>query len=313
MIADCDKWIAVVNPKAGGGKVSEEWPLLSAKLRDKGIWFDEYFTNHRYHAVELVISALKQGYRKFISVGGDGTVHEIVNGLFYQTDVPVKDVLLAVLPAGSGNDWARMYGVPKDYDKAVDLLIETRTTLQDVCKVVYTESGVTNSRYMVNVAGVGLDANICYYCNKVKSQGGGKGSYVKASAKALLGRRFNDAEVIADGKTFFKGKMLSVGFGIGRYSGGGMMQVPDAVADDGLLNVMTARKLPKLKFLFLFKHLFSGKIYDIKEVSHTVARKFEVVTAKPDRIEIDGEVVGTTPMSLEVIPNALRVVVGNLL
>lgn len=306
------EWIAVVNPKAGGGKVAIEWPVLSAVLKEKKVSFDEVFTTHRYHAVELVIYALKLGYRKIISVGGDGTLHEVVNGIFHQTEVPVRDVTLAVLPAGSGNDWAKMYGVPVDYDKAAELIVKERTLLQDVGKVVYMEAGVTNSRYMVNVAGIGLDANICYYCNKAKRENGRKGSYIKAAVNALMGRRFNETEVKADGRTFFKGKMFSIGFGIGKYSGGGMIQVPDAIADDGLINLMVARKLPKLKFAFLFRELFKGTIYEIKQVQHTMGKKFEVSTENPDRIEIDGEVVGTTPMSLEVIPNTLRVVTGRM-
>lgn len=306
------EWIAVVNPKAGGGRVAQEWPLLSATLREKKVSFDEVFTTHRYHAVELVIYALKMGYRKIIAVGGDGTLHEVVNGLFHQTAVPVSDITLAVLPAGSGNDWARMYGVPGNYAKAADLILEGKTLMQDVAKVVYTESGVENYRYMVNVAGIGLDANICYYCNKAKSDSGHRGSYVKAAVNALAGRRSNETEVKADGRTVFKGKMFSIGFGIGRYSGGGMIQVPDAVPDDGLINIMIAGKLPKLKFLFLFGELFKGTIYKVKQVRHLMAGRFEVLTRVPDRVEIDGEVVGTTPMSMEVIPNALRVVTGRM-
>ncbi len=109
-----------MNPNAGGGRVATEWPVLSNKLKSRGFVFEEVFTTHRYHAVELVIYALKRGFRKIISVGGDGTLHEIVNGLFYQQEVPVSDVTLAVLPAGSANDWTRMYRIPRDYDKAID-------------------------------------------------------------------------------------------------------------------------------------------------------------------------------------------------
>ena len=155
-------WIAVVNPNAGGGRVATEWPVLSNKLKGRGFVFEEVFTTHRYHAVELVIYALKRGFRKIISVGGDGTLHEIVNGLFYQQEVPVSDVTLAVLPAGSANDWTRMYRIPRDYDKAIDTIIDGRTVLQDVGRVEYVQAGVRNVRYMVNVAGVGLDANICW-------------------------------------------------------------------------------------------------------------------------------------------------------
>lgn len=304
-------WIAVVNPNAGGGKVANEWPLLYNILKEKGLQFEEVFTTHRYHAVELVIYALKRGFRKIISVGGDGTLHEIVNGLFYQQEIPVSEITLAVLPAGSANDWTRMFRIPGDYGKAADTILKGRTIMQDVGKMEYTQSGVRNTRYMVNVAGIGLDANICNYCNKAKNEGrAGELSYVKAAFRALIGRRSNYTKVVVDGKSFFSGKVFSIGFGIGRYSGGGMMQVPDAIADDGLINVMVARKVSKIKFLLLFRQLFKGTIYNVREVSHCVARKITVIARKPDKVEIDGEVVGTTPVSLEVVPHALRVVVG---
>ena len=304
-------WIAVINPNAGGGRVAREWPLLSNMLKDRGFSFEEVFTTHRYHAVELVIYSLKRGFRNFISVGGDGTLHEIVNGIFYQKEVPVEEITLAVLPAGSANDWTRMYRIPKDYDRAIDTFIEGRTVLQDVARVEYMQSGVRNARYMVNVAGVGLDANICSRCNASKNKGrAGELAYVRAAFKALVSRTSNPTKVVVDGRNFFSGKMFSIAFGIGRYSGGGMMQVPDAVPDDGLVNIMVARKVSKVKFLLLFKQLFKGTIYRIKEVSHCTASRVTVISRRPDRVEIDGEVVGTTPMSMVVLPRALRVVVG---
>ena len=304
-------WIAVINPNAGGGRVAKEWPLLSNMLKDRGFSFEEVFTTHRYHAVELVIYSLKRGFRNFISVGGDGTLHEIVNGIFYQKEVPVSEITLAVLPAGSANDWTRMYRIPKDYDKAIETVLEGRTVMQDVARVEYSQAGVRNSRYMVNVAGVGLDANICLRCNASKDKGkSGDLAYVKAAFKALVSRTSTPTKVVVDGRSYFSDRMFSTGFGIGKYSGGGMMQVPDAVADDGLVNVMVARKVSKIKFLLLFKQLFKGTIYRIREVSHTTASRVCVISRKPDRVEIDGEVVGTTPINLEVLPRALRVVVG---
>lgn len=305
-------WIAVINPNAGDGRVAREWPLLSNMLKDRGFFFEEVFTTHRYHAVELVIYSLKRGFRNFISVGGDGTLHEIVNGIFHQKEVPVEDITLAVLPAGSANDWTRMYRIPKDYDKAIETIMAGRTVRQDVARIEYSQAGVRNTRYMVNVAGIGLDANICYRCNISKNKGkSGDLAYVKAAFRALLGRTSNPSKVVADGRSFFSGRMFSIAFGIGRYSGGGMMQVPDAVADDGLVNVMVARKVSKIKFLLLFKQLFKGTIYKVKEVSHCTARRVTVMSRRPDRVEIDGEVVGTTPLVLEVMPRALRVIVGN--
>ncbi len=305
------EWIAVVNPRAGGGKVANQWPILSNKLKERGILFDEVFTTHRYHAVELVIAALRKGFRKIISVGGDGTIHEIVNGLFHQREVPVEEVTLAVLPAGSGNDWTRMYKIPLDYDRSIDTLLNGRIIFQDIVKVQCLQSGVENMRYMVNIAGIGLDANICHRTNIAKAKGAsGPSAYVKASFKALMGRRYTYSKVYVDGRRFFSGRMFSIALGIGKYSGGGMLQVPDAVADDGKIALMVARMLPKLKFALMFKKLYSGEIYNIREVSHTQGSEIKVVTEKPDRVEVDGEVVGTTPAVFTVIPRALKVIVG---
>lgn len=306
------KWIAIVNPNAGKGTVVKKWPVISDILTKNKISFEAVFTTHRYHAVELTIDALKSGFRNIISVGGDGTLHEIVNGIFHQTEVPVHEITVAVIPAGSGNDWVKMYGISQNYEKAVKCIVEGKTLMQDLGRVSYTESGVVNTRYMVNIAGIGFDGNICRYITLFRNNGkGGSGIYTKAAVNALLGRRFNKVKVKADGKLFFSGKMFTIGFGIGKYSAGGMIQFPDAVADDGLINIMTARKIPKLKFVFIYRQLFTGEIYRIKQVMHTIAKKFEIHTERPDRVEIDGELVGTTPMSVEVVPRALRVIVGS--
>lgn len=305
------EWMVIVNPNACGGKVAAQWPLLSRRMADKGINFKSEFTKYRYHAVELTIKALRYGYRKFIAVGGDGTIHEIINGIFHQKSVDPQETMVAVVPVGSGNDWSRTHSIPFDIDEAIDLILAGKVIRQDIARVSYVESAVTNVRYMVNGMGVGLDANICKRCNIAKNKGrGGAASYIKASFLSLLGRRSNMTEVILDGKSFFKGRMFSVAVGIGKYSGGGMIQVPDAVADNGLLSVMVARKISKLKFLFLFKYLFNGKIYSIKEVSHSMASVVEVKARRNDSLEVDGEVVGTTPVRVEVIPQAINVIVG---
>lgn len=305
------EWMAIVNPNACGGNVSQEWPSLSQKLVAAGVSFEVMYTTHRYHAVELVIKALRQGYRKFLAIGGDGTIHEIVNGIFLQKDVPCKDVTMAVIPVGSGNDWSRMNKIPLNHQGAIEVFLRNRTILQDFAKVTYVESGVTNVRYMSNGCGVGLDANICLRCNIAKNKGkGGASSYVKAAFLSLIGRRSHKGEVVLDGKSFFRGNIFSVAVGIGKYSGGGMIQVPDAIVDDGVVSVMVARRISKIKFLSLFKYLFNGKVYSIREVSHCSASKVEIFTDSPDRLEIDGEVLGTTPVKIEVIPRSLRIVVG---
>ena len=104
-----DKWFAIVNPVAGSGKGLTDWPTISKMLRDHHIVPEYVFTEHKYHAIELTVEAVNNGFRKIIVVGGDGTIHEVVNGLFIQKTVPTTDVLLSVIAVGTVNDWIRMF------------------------------------------------------------------------------------------------------------------------------------------------------------------------------------------------------------
>jgi len=301
----------VVNPKAAGGLVAERWKELAQSLADEGLQYDAVFTRHRFHAVELTISGLRQGYRKFIAVGGDGTLHEMVNGIFMQNEVPAGDITIGAICAGTGNDWIRMHDTVGDSIHNIRTIIKGDTILQDIVKVTSDEAGVANVRYMVNIGGVGYDPNVCQVCNNMKDSGRrGTMVYIHSALKCLIGRICRHARVTVDGKEFFNGKMFSISLGIGCFSGGGMLQTPDAVADDGLLNITVIRKLSKLKVLYLLPKLFSGEIYNYRIASHTMGKVITVETSTPDRVEVDGELVGNTTATFEVMPSALRIVTG---
>ncbi|MBQ5691789.1 MAG: acylglycerol kinase family protein, partial [Alistipes sp.] len=129
-----NRWFVVVNPISGGGKGLGDFPKISHLLRENGIKHDPAFTEHRYHATELAVEAVNRGYRKIIVVGGDGTLNEVVNGLFIQKQCEPKDVLLAVIAVGTGNDWVRTFGIPRNYTTAIRAIKEGKTFLQDVGK-----------------------------------------------------------------------------------------------------------------------------------------------------------------------------------
>ena len=101
------KWFVIVNPVAGGGRGLDHFPQISRYLRDAQILCEPVFTEHKFHATELTVTAVNEGYRHIIVVGGDGTLHEVVNGLFIQQKVCPDEVLLAVVAVGTGNDWVR--------------------------------------------------------------------------------------------------------------------------------------------------------------------------------------------------------------
>ena len=108
-------WKVIVSSRSGAGKAAKDWPEISNLLKDRGIEFSEYITDHAYHAIELAREAVREGYRKLLVVGGDGAMHEVLNGLYSQDEVRPSDVTLGLIPVGSGNDWSRLHAIPADF------------------------------------------------------------------------------------------------------------------------------------------------------------------------------------------------------
>lgn len=304
--------MVIVNPKAGSGRGLKDWPIISNQMYNSNLHFTCLFTEHKYHAVELTVKAINDGFRNIVAVGGDGTIHEVVNGIFIQKCVPTTDISLAVIPAGTGNDWIRMFGISKTYSEAVRSLVEKRTVLQDVGKVEFYETRVKHTRYMANVAGLGYDAVVNLKYNDLKDDGKyGRGLYLRSTFNTFLGYTAKKFRIKTDGELFYEGMVFSGAVGIGKYNGGGMQQTPNAEIDDGLMDLTIIKKISKLRIVRNFKLLYSGNIYSIPKVLHTQTKKIEIETWPETRIEIDGEAVGTSPFVFELVPQCIRVVVGS--
>ncbi len=304
--------MVIVNPKAGSGRGLKDWPVISNQMYDSGLSFTCVFTAHKYHAVELTVKAINDGFRNIVAVGGDGTIHEVVNGIFIQNIVPTTDISLAVIPTGTGNDWIRMYGISKTYSEAVKSLAEKRSILQDVAKVTFYETRVKHVRYMANVAGLGYDAVVNLKYNTLKDEGKqGKMLYLRSTFNTFMKFRSKHFKITADGRPFYEGMVFSGAVGIGQYNGGGMQQTPNALVNDGLMDLTIIRKMSKLRVLRNFRLLYSGNIYSNPKVIFTQAKGIEISTVPQTRIEIDGEAVGFSPFSFELVPHSIRVVVGS--
>ncbi|MCK9625042.1 MAG: diacylglycerol kinase family lipid kinase [Bacteroidales bacterium] len=302
-------WKVIVNQKAGRGMGLKDWPYISSAMAKAGLKISSVFTEHKYHAVELTKKAISEGYRDFIAVGGDGTLHEVLNGIFKHGKVSPSDMTLAVISVGSGNDWGRMHNISHEYDEAIQAIAKGNLEIQDVAKVTSFKNGEMFLRYMINIGGMGFDANVCHHFDLLKIKGQSVSRlYIKGLLKAFFGystRRFN---VVSDNITFYNGDVFSTSIGIGRYSGGGMIQTPEAIVDDGLLELTVIKKIPKYKVLMNLGKLYSGRIFSIKEVIHTRAQKIEIQSWPESRVEVDGEDVGFSPMTVEIIPQSIRVV-----
>lgn len=305
-----DRWFVIVNPISGGGKGLADFPQISHLLRENGIQHDPVFTEHRYHATELTVEAVNRGYRKLIVVGGDGTLNEVVNGLFIQKQCASKDMLLAVIAVGTGNDWVRTFGIPRNYTAVVRAIKEGHSYLQDVGKVTYTESKVKQTRYMANVAGLGFDAYVIKIFNHLKLKGyKGQWLYLYSLLKGYFTAKPSGVNIEVDGEVIFKGLLFSLAVGICRYNGGGIQQLPRAIANDGLLDLTLIRPVHWWHVIFRARRLFNGNIYSIGHVQHAQGKEVKITSAPEILLETDGELQGMTPVTITIEPQAVQIVV----
>jgi len=307
-------WMVIVNPKAGIGRGLKDWPIISNQMNHSGLDFTCVFTEHKYHAVELTVKAVNDGYRKIVAIGGDGTVHEVVNGIFIQQQVPTTEISLAVIPAGTGNDWMRMFGIPKTYSDAVQSIVSEHTILQDVGLISYYETQIKHQRYMANVAGMGFDAMVNRRFNQLKDEGRwGKRLYIRSTVKELLGYRAKRFKVMIDGEVFCDNAVFSATVGVGKYNGGGMNQMPNAVIDDGLLDITVIKRVNKFSVLRHFRKLYNGKLYNYSKVLAAQGKYITIETWPESPIEIDGEAMGYSTFIFELVPKSIKVVVSRKL
>ena len=305
-----DRWFVIVNPVAGSGRGLIDFPQISKLLRNDDIRHDAVFTEHKHHATELTVTAANQGYRRIIVIGGDGTLNEVVNGLFIQKAVEPCEILLAVIAVGTGNDWVRTFGIPQHYSEAIRAIREERSFLQDVGTVTYTESHYTQTRYMANVAGLGFDAYVISTFNHLKMKGyKGGWMYLYSILKSYFRYKSSGARIWVDDEVVFNDLMFSLAIGICKYNGGGVQQLPNALADDGLLDLTIIRPVHWWHIVFRLKKLFNGDIYQIGHVIHAQGRKVKIEAAPSIQLETDGELMGGTPVEVNIRQRAIRVVV----
>ena len=332
-ISNPDIWCAVVNIFAASRKAVSLWKKAEERLKDDHIPFNVLYTGDEGNAMKLTFSACEKGSRRFIAVGGDGTVHDVLEGIMSyvdafreQTDVTLSDFTLAVIPVGSGNDWIKTAGIPKDVAKAASLLGNGAVSRQDVVRVSLLDPGmlpeekVLKVSYMANVGGVGLDARVCEKVNKAKQRGRrGRKLYVSALIYNIINRVPSFARVLCDGKEVFAGAFLSMAFGLGKYSGGGMRQTPDAELDDGLLDMTIIPDLPLMKIAKEAPKLFNGRFLTVSELVTSKSRSITVIPfdeALPccftpgEPVEVDGEVIGLAPVRFDVIDDQLNILVS---
>lgn len=307
-----NKWLVIVNPNAGVKKGMRDWPSILELLRKEQFDFTQVITLHRNHADHLAVKYISEGYRNIIVVGGDGTMNEVVNGIFTQKTCPTGDVTLGMIPVGTGNDWCRSFGIPFNYAEAVHILQRKKAVLQDTGMISYFRKEVHHTRYFMNIAGMGYDALVARKTNMLKEKGrGGPMSYFYFIFSSLFQFKFPEAIVEVDDQQVFRGEIFSMNVGICKYNGGGMMQVPFAVPDDGLFDVTLIQKAPKWMVMLYARKLYDGSLVKLDFVKTFRGKTVRIRSAGKIFLEADGESLGYSPFVYEILPRSLRVITGN--
>jgi len=304
-------WTLIRNPKAASGKANAAWLRIQPLLSSHGIQYSVLETQSPGHATRLAREAIERGARHLVAVGGDGTVNEVANGILVQSAVPSSSIVLGQIPVGSGKDWGRTVGIPSRYDAAVSVLKQGKDIVQDVGSVHFTHKGQDKSRYFVNIAGMGFDAFVGEVANRKKAAGkGGIMGYISALLTSLKQYKSLPAAYTVDGDTHAKTMVFSLVAGICQYNGGGMKQCPDALIDDGLLDLTLIRDLPKWKVIRHIPGLFTGKFVKDKVVFQAQG-KIILIESPEMMIEVDGENIGTGSCTFQAHPKMLTVRVNN--
>ncbi|MEM6721482.1 MAG: diacylglycerol kinase family protein [Bacteroidota bacterium] len=303
-----DIWFLIVNPTSGSFSRKRKWKQITTTFEANKLPFKAEFTTKPQHEYEIVIEALEKGYRKFVSVGGDGTLHHIVNGLMQQQIVSRDEIKLAVIPLGTGNDWVKTYQIPKNITKAVEIIKTEHTILQDIGKLTLLNEQKTV--YFNNVAGLGFDGYVVKRNERLKFLG--PISFLVSTVLGLINYRLSEFTVKSKEKQITSKSLLTI-VGICQYSGGGMQLTKDVDPQDGLFDVSMAKKFTFWSLVKNVSSLFNGTIVHHQQVE---TFKTDVVTITTSQeniyIQADGELVGTSGFTGEIVPKALNFVVLKL-
>lgn len=291
----------IVNPAAGHGRARKHWDSvapLAATLGDSTV----RFTERPFHAAELAREAAEAGFDRIAVLGGDGTINEAGNGLVG------TGAALAVVPAGTANDWVRSFPIPKKVDDAVRLAFSGRPKPLDVGLV----KGAGVSRYFLNMVGAGFDAEVAGRTNDLGSWlkvAGGTLPTLVSLVLTLFAYRHPTVTIKLDGKTVEVPRLVLSAMGVCRFIGGGMMLLPEAIPDDGLFDVMWAHDFGRLELLSVVAKTYRGKHVGHPRIHFARASQVEVASSIPLRWHVDGEVGGHLPITVETVRGAISVIV----
>lgn len=296
----------IVNPVAGAGRTARLWPRIMGLFKGHGLRFEHDITEAPGHAIELARAAAQKGYEMVVSIGGDGTINEVVNGLYAAGNI--GDALLGIVSTGTGGDYVRTVGIPRHYEDACRCFLQPKKRTVDLGIVEYANNGRRTQRLFVNFAGMGFDAEIVRRTTQQFKALGSMPSYLLGTLTTLLAYRNKNITLIVDGQAEER-RVCTVVMNNGKYGGGGMFTAPHADLSDGLLDVLIVGNLSKPDLLASLPRIYKGTHLTHPKVTMKKAREIEIRSMEKMQLQADGELLGEVPAHFRVLPSALNVIV----
>ena len=278
MIQEKKKWGVIANPKSGSRRFFHRKITVEERLKEEGLDVDFVFSRYPEHACELARDFVEKGIRNLIIVGGDGTVSEVIHGVLCSSVNP-QEVTFAIIPSGTGNDWARYWDIRKSLRKSLSVILKGNTQLVDVGKLTYKLKRQQKTKYFINSVGVGYDAQVVQYAELIGRFIPGK-TWVYSFA-VIMGAVMHAPKLLslhADGRHMLEDKVYTMSIGNGPYTGGGIKQTPHANPVDGEFDVLVVIKPSFFELIRELYRLFRSTLQENSCVKYFRAKEFQIIT-----------------------------------
>lgn len=305
------QWQIIINPNACDKKCMNNWAEAEKTFAAYDIHYDLHQANGSHKGIEIAKALCQQGHRHLMVVGGDGSINEVVNGIF-QSGVNPNEVFLAVIPHGRGNDWARTHQFPQDIEKTIEGFLVGSFALHDIgLTTVFQEDRMVEQRYFININSYGFSAEVIYQTVYNKPKIEGAAVYLKSIFKTLFTHKYVPVKITIDEQVNESQPFMFVVANC-QYNGGGMRQAPEASYNDGLFDVVVIPKISLFTLFLKIKHVFSGRHIEMIEGVKLYRGKKVIVESNPFVLsEMEGELLQKGRYVVDMLPSALNVLTFN--
>ncbi len=283
----------IINPIAGGkhGKKTRKTVFqLEAILKERKIEYTLHITNYKGHAKNLTEVLIKRGATDIVVVGGDGTLHEVINGFS-----SFENVNLGLIPCGTGNDFAKALNIPLNPEKALSIILNSQPKYVDFMQMPTVRG--------INIIGTGIDVDVLKRYESLKKKN--KFNYTTCLIKTLFNFDYTNFTAELDGKPQDYRSFIAC-IANGSVYGGGIPICPIANPTDNKLNFVAVSSMAKIKIIGAFLKLKRGKILTMKQAKHYTCENVKIQTEKPCTVNVDGELYENIPFEVKVVSNTLK-------